>query len=171
MMGFSIVPTNLEHEFRCVLGSEIFFDFTINQLELFKLDNFYNVLKDLSSVNADVLSFQLRRLLSKKEPEFRKEQEIIDKERVEIFKKYYDDIKTLPNGMMTSDKLKEGLKAEDYQKELDDFMNQTIDIESFEIKESDLEQVFIFNSKQDRIPIPANYLTILDRFIVDKPDK
>jgi len=40
MLGFNIVDMG-DYCFRCVLGETIYFDFSVNQLELFDYDNFF----------------------------------------------------------------------------------------------------------------------------------
>ena len=45
-----------ENKFRCTLGGDIFFDFSVNQLELFTLDSFFTILKDCKGM--DVFSLE-----------------------------------------------------------------------------------------------------------------
>lgn len=45
MLNFNIVTLE-EYLFRCVLGETLYFDFTVEQLELFGYDNFFSTLKE-----------------------------------------------------------------------------------------------------------------------------
>lgn len=45
MLGFNIVDMG-GFNFRCVLGEEVFFDFTVEQFELFGYDHFFSQVRD-----------------------------------------------------------------------------------------------------------------------------
>ena len=51
MLGFNIVDMG-NYNFRCVLGDEIYFDFSVTQLDMFGYDHFFSYLRE--SIGADI---------------------------------------------------------------------------------------------------------------------
>jgi hypothetical protein len=127
----------------------------------------FTIVSSLSS-NADVPSFSLRRQMSKVMPDYKKELELIGQEEEAIIRKYYNKVDKVPNGINYTE-IKEGMTAEQFNAELNAFVETTINITPLEIKENDLETVTVFTQSKERIAMPAEFLTVLDCFIIDIP--
>lgn len=135
-----------------------------------KVKNFiklFTIVNTLSS-NADVPPYPLRRQISKAMPDYKKEIELISEEEEKKIRKYYDEVEKITNGIRY-DKIKKGMTVEQFNEEMEAFQNTTINITDLIINESDLEAVTVFTHKGERIAMPAEYLTVLDCFII--PEK
>jgi hypothetical protein len=122
--------------------------------------------------NSDVPSYPLRRAMSKAMPGYNDELKSIVEEEEKIIEKYYNKVEPVQTGVRF-DKLKDGMKQEDFNVEFKAFQETEIDVQRIEFKETDLETITVFTPKNERISMPADFMTILDEayFIIDEPKK
>jgi hypothetical protein len=120
----------------------------------------WDALSNLSK-NADIPSFQGRYAVSRAFDKLKEAVNALFEEKNNILKKYYD----LENGMVKN--IKEGMSEEDSSKELQEFFNSEIKVEVYQIRLSSLRNACVFNQNQEKISMPAIYLSTLKKWIID----
>jgi hypothetical protein len=121
------------------------------------------------SQNADVPDFSARYAIAQSHEKLKPVVDCISKEDRTLIEKYFNKIE---NGRATD--LKSGTTQEDFNQEREKFLAEEIEVEVYLITLSSLRNVTIFitneNEKQERINLPAVYLTTLKKWLVDDLD-
>lgn len=129
----------------------------------------YEALTNLSQ-NADVPDFSARYAIAQSHEKLKSVVDCISKEDRALIGKYFNKIEN--DGRATD--LKSGMIQGDFNQEREKFLAEVIEVEVYLIVLSSLKDVTIFfsndNEKQEKINLPAVYLTTLKKWLLDDID-
>ena len=120
----------------------------------------WDALSQLSK-NADIPDFKARYAIARSFDKLKSAVDPLFEEKNSIIKKYH----VLEKNQVRE--LKEGMNADDFEKEVQEFFKQEIEIEVYKIKMSTLVSGQVFNERRERVSLPANFLIVLDKWLID----
>lgn len=109
------------------------------------------------SKNADIPKFKVRYAIARSIEKLKSALDPVFENNKELHKKYFDK----------EGKLREKVSNEDLEAELKIINESEIEIEVYKFKLSDLEDVKVFNIKNEKVPMAAEFIISLEPWIID----